>query len=362
MADKPTPKPSWHALLNNAKHDAKPLLDLADITKDCAWFDQKAIYEFKYLFQQERAEDIEGLQLGENSACIRVELDIKKLNLPIKNNIPDLSKLNALSENVLEYIADFILSPDPSVPKEIRREENTEQSQIRAQACGELPDKLALYIDFNGPHAASDALQLHDHLCGNLIRRSGKPSTTISHVTLLPLTPKDRVQLFKGESIAQRVEQITQTCLTIWLEDINDLLKNQFGDAAIPVTMQDLLPKPPAAGVERPPHTLPVQGLHGIAFGLVARSMSARESLNLSGADYAELSQLARIKDEVTIPQRETGMLLYNHSQLQQIPELNDAQTLYMSLYQSVSYSLNEYFYNKPLQNAPPAKGAGRSG
>ncbi len=129
-ANSASPKPTWHDLLKRSKHDAKPLLDLAAITKDCAWFNQKAIYEFNDLFKSERGDDVKGLQLNKNSACLRVELDIKKLNLPIKNHTPDLSKLNTLSEDVLEYIADFIMSPDPSVPKEIRRDENTEQSQI----------------------------------------------------------------------------------------------------------------------------------------------------------------------------------------------------------------------------------------
>lgn len=183
-----------------------------------------------------------------------------------------------------------------------------------------------------------------------------------------PISPHwtKRIQQFTDGSIEQRVEQITQTCLEIWMADINHRLKEQFGDVADLLTMDDLMPKPAAAGVERPPRIEPIHGLHGIVFGEVARCMAARKDLALLPSDIRQLHRLTELNNRTVSPQRETGILLHHFPQIGKLekdakPEgLGSADALYYTVHRDISCSLADYLNNKHLNNERPS-GTGRS-
>ncbi len=137
---------------------------------------------------------------------------------------------------------------------------------------------------------------------------------------------------------------------------IQEGYKSTQSEAIIPIiTLKDLQPKPleiPADGTG--PKAAKIQGLHGVAMGMVARAMSERDSLKLSDDDRQKLKDIADRNDATIVPHDEAAILLEQHSALKKMKGLQAPKDLLYALKISINNSLETYFTNKPLRNDPP--------
>lgn len=352
-ASNPRPEPEWVTRIQtSAPADSKPLLDLVAISKDCVWMDQTQIHMLQGRIARDRGEDIDGLGLDENSACVRIEADLNKLKIPIKDMKSKIGGLDRIFESLYSYIPRFVMEPDSDLESTPQSET---QSRVRCNYYTFPPDKAVFYIDFRGEHAAADAMTLYELINANLDRAHTPPTHSVRAVK----------HLRKGMrlTIEQRAEQITQSCLEEWLMEVNNRIQTDYK----PTQPEEIAPVIPIAALQPKPLAIPtdgsapkgakIQGLYGVALGMVTRAMAGRESLELSDADRQKLEDITYWNDANIMPHDEAKDFIKNNPVLKKIEGLNNPTEIYGSLSRSVAASLETYFTNKPLRNDPPPRG-----
>lgn len=149
----------WRQMLSTAHHYAKPLTDLSKIAADCFYFDGTLTDTQNNLIKSERSVDFHELELGHEGACVRLLLQPHQLARERFTDKAAESETVRRVDAAIGYIQTHICK------------KNGTDSYVGFDLLGVGNPEVAVYFDFNGPHAKADALELYAQIQSNIEQR-----------------------------------------------------------------------------------------------------------------------------------------------------------------------------------------------